>query len=125
MKKNEWFNLPSFNVITESYKDKEFDKNMALALLNEVQKHWCVSRHNCKNYLGSGCTCFFPTFKKIMIEKINDHFDGKKSKQKERREWIEDYDKITCPNCKHSWDLFDNCTDTFKYCPNCGEELKR
>ena len=36
--------------------------------------------------------------------------------------WIEDVatDMIACTECGHAWNIIDNCTETFNYCPNCG-----
>lgn len=37
--------------------------------------------------------------------------------------WHEDFEKIMCPICGKYWNIIDNCTETFKYCPNCGKKL--
>nr|DAZ21294.1 MAG TPA: hypothetical protein [Caudoviricetes sp.] len=70
--KKEWFDLPTIEKHDNDFKDKKFDKKMALGLLNEVQVHWCG---DCDNYKHSGCGCYFPSFKKEMIKKINEHFE--------------------------------------------------
>ena len=69
--KKEWFDLPTIEKHDNDFKDKKFDKKMALGLLNEVQVHWCG---DCDNYKHSGCGCYFPSFKKEMIKKIDEHF---------------------------------------------------
>lgn len=40
-------------------------------------------------------------------------------------QWIEEeiYDKIICDVCGHEWNIFDNDTETFNYCPNCGAKM--
>ena len=70
--KKEWFDLPTIEKHDNDFKDKKFDKKMALGLLNEVQVHWCG---DCDNYKHSGCGCYFPSFKKEMIKKTDKHFE--------------------------------------------------
>ena len=74
--KKEWFDLPTIKKHDNDFKDKKFDKKMALGLLNEVQVHWCG---DCDNYKHSGCGCYFPSFKKEMIKKIDEHFEPKEN----------------------------------------------
>lgn len=74
--KKEWFDLPTIKKHDNDFKDKKFDKKMALGLLNEVQVHWCG---DCDNYKHSGCGCYFPSFKKEMIKKIDEHFVQKEN----------------------------------------------
>lgn len=71
--KKEWFDLPTIEKHGNDFKDKKFDKKMALGLLNEVQVHWCG---DCDNYKHSVCGCYFPSFKKEMIKKINEYFEA-------------------------------------------------
>ena len=39
--------------------------------------------------------------------------------------WLNDdiEEKCTCPCCHKSWSFYDNDTQTFEYCPNCGQKL--
>ena len=39
--------------------------------------------------------------------------------------WVEDTktDMIACTECGHAWNIIDNCTETFNYCPNCGAKM--
>lgn len=37
--------------------------------------------------------------------------------------WNEYFEEIICPICGQHWNVIDNCTETFKYCPNCGKKL--
>lgn len=41
------------------------------------------------------------------------------------KKWDEDYvlEQISCPVCGKYWNIIDNCTETFGYCPNCGQKL--
>ena len=32
-------------------------------------------------------------------------------------------DRISCSCCKEYWNIMDNDTDTFNYCPNCGAKM--
>lgn len=32
-------------------------------------------------------------------------------------------DNIECPFCHKTWNVIDNCTETFDYCPGCGKKL--
>lgn len=32
-------------------------------------------------------------------------------------------DQIACSECKQAWDICDNDTDTFNYCPYCGAKM--
>lgn len=34
-----------------------------------------------------------------------------------------DTDYIVCSECHHVWNVIDNCTETFKCCPNCGSRM--
>lgn len=34
-----------------------------------------------------------------------------------------DTDYIVCSECHHVWNVIDNCTETFKCCPNCGARM--
>lgn len=43
-------------------------------------------------------------------------------------EWVqigydEALDRITCSCCKEYFNLIDNCTEAFNYCPNCGAKM--
>lgn len=31
---------------------------------------------------------------------------------------------IVCSACEAVFDIMDNCTETFNYCPNCGAEMR-
>ncbi len=39
--------------------------------------------------------------------------------------WLNDdiEEKCICPCCHKSWSFYDNDTQTFEYCPNCGQKL--
>ena len=39
-------------------------------------------------------------------------------------EHVYDRDAIVCPFCEESWNIVDNDTERFNYCPNCGAEMK-
>ena len=62
--KKEWFDLPTIEKHGNDFKDKKFDKKMALGLLNEVQVHWCG---DCDNYKHSVCGCYFPSYKHFEV----------------------------------------------------------
>jgi hypothetical protein len=32
-------------------------------------------------------------------------------------------DDIVCSECHHVWNVIGNCTEEFKYCPNCGARM--
>ncbi len=34
-------------------------------------------------------------------------------------------DDIECPFCHKKWNVIDNCTETFDYCPECGAKLSK
>lgn len=42
-------------------------------------------------------------------------------------EWIDipDGTETICSYCKASWNVFDNDTYRFNYCPNCGAKMER
>ena len=57
------------------------------------------------------------------------YFDAKK-----KGKWIEypeslEYedvycdDQIVCSNCHHVFNIIDNCTEEFDYCPHCGADM--
>ena len=33
-------------------------------------------------------------------------------------------DRITCSHCKEYWNILDNDTETFNFCPNCGAKME-
>ncbi len=39
-------------------------------------------------------------------------------------EHIYDRDAIVCPFCEVSWNIVDNDTEGFNFCPNCGADLR-
>ena len=45
----------------------------------------------------------------------------------ETRKWIDhtyaDGNDIECPFCHKKWNVIENCTETFDYCPGCGAKL--
>ena len=56
--------------------------------------------------------------------------------KEQKAEWIEypeclAYDgaysdsHIVCSACKHVFDIMDNCTEEFDYCPHCGAKMKQ
>lgn len=77
MTKEEWFDLPKLKMFDKDFNEKQFDEEMALGLLNELQVNWC-GRH-CDNYRKNSCGCYFPKFKEQMILKIKDHFESKEN----------------------------------------------
>lgn len=77
MTKEEWFDLPKLKMFDKDFNEKEFDEEMALGLLNELQVNWC-GRH-CDNYKKNSCGCYFPGFKEQMILKIKEHFKSKEN----------------------------------------------
>ena len=38
-------------------------------------------------------------------------------------EWIDDYYDMLCSECGKQWSYFDNDTQDFKHCPNCGAKM--
>lgn len=77
MTKEEWFDLPKLKMFDKDFNEKQFDEEMALGLLNELQVNWC-GRH-CDNYRKNSCGCYFPKFKEQMILKIKDCFESKEN----------------------------------------------
>lgn len=77
MTKEEWFDLPKLKMFDKDFNEKQFDEEMALGLLNELQVNWCGS--HCDNYRKNSCGCYFPKFKEQMILKIKDHFESKEN----------------------------------------------
>jgi len=49
-----------------------------------------------------------------------------KAQMPKRGEWIDDEftSKGRCSVCGEEWSWFDNCMETFKYCPNCGAKME-
>ena len=50
-------------------------------------------------------------------------------KKTQRGAWIQDVrdiqkDMITCSCCHQKWNIYDNDTQTFLYCPNCGAKME-
>lgn len=39
-------------------------------------------------------------------------------------EHIYDRDAIVCPFCENSWNIIDNDTESFNFCPNCGADMR-
>lgn len=45
---------------------------------------------------------------------------------RERGRWEagkQDWEAIRCSKCGGEWNLVDNCTETFDYCPSCGARM--
>lgn len=101
MSKEEWFDLSIIEKFDKGFKNKEFDEEMALGLLNKVQEHWCGS---CDNYKrsGHGCGCYFPDFKKEMIRKIKEHFNPQAYKFEDLKVgmWVWDVEFKDCIKIK-------------------------
>lgn len=38
--------------------------------------------------------------------------------------WLQDGDYITCSKCEKVWNIIDNDTETFDYCPGCGSKMR-
>lgn len=38
-------------------------------------------------------------------------------------EWFDDYYVMFCSECGKQWSYFDNDTQDFKHCPNCGAKM--
>ena len=41
-------------------------------------------------------------------------------------EWVEEYpgsDNIICKGCGSLWNVLDNCTEDFVFCPKCGGKI--
>lgn len=89
MNKEEWFDLPKLQKFDKDFKNKKFDEEMALGLLNEVQKNWCSY---CDNYRENACGCYLPDFKKEMIKKIKEHFNYRPYKFEDLKVGIFVYD---------------------------------
>lgn len=72
------------------------------------------------------CDCdngFCKEFKSI--GKQEDFFNAVMQRIRPQGEWIEVINSdIECSVCGERWDLCDNDTERFKYCPNCGARMK-
>ena len=45
--------------------------------------------------------------------------------ERKRGKWIEYVNShCECPFCHKEWSFFENVTEWFNYCPNCGAEMK-
>lgn len=68
--------------------------------------HWCI----CKSWQSENGACTLHDDRKI---------DG---------EWIQQMrpfdDFIMCSSCGEWFNLIDNCTNKFKFCPNCGAKME-
>lgn len=38
--------------------------------------------------------------------------------------WEQNGDYITCSKCRKEWNILDNDTETFDYCPGCGSKME-
>ena len=68
----------------------------------------------------------------IMSEKVASHvkdviakaeYQARIKAETKHGMWMQDLDDIVCSECKTYWNVFDDCTETFKYCPNCGAKM--
>lgn len=52
--------------------------------------------------------------------------DELEAQMPKRGVWIDDEftSKGRCSVCGEEWSWFDNCMETFKYCPNCGAKME-
>ena len=44
--------------------------------------------------------------------------------QRDKGEWINHDNFCECPFCHTEWNYFDNEVEWFKYCPNCGADMR-
>ena len=51
----------------------------------------------------------------ILIEKMNKLTDD--------GIWVQEGDYITCSKCGKEWNIVDNDTETFDFCPGCGSKM--
>lgn len=80
MNKEEWVDLPKLDIFSDEFQNNKFNEEIALGLINELQKQWCGQ---CDNYKTNSCGCYFPKFKEQMIEKIHNHFNPRPYKFEE------------------------------------------
>lgn len=38
--------------------------------------------------------------------------------------WVQNGDYITCSKCGKEWNILDNDTETFDFCPGCGSKME-
>ena len=65
-----------------------------------------------------------PSINGANFRKVKQHIEEAPDAVQHGR-WVEDtaYDNIACTECGHMWNIIDNCTETFNYCPNCGARM--
>lgn len=53
-----------------------------------------------------------------------EHFKEERKGKWEQIGYDKAMDRITCTNCLEYFNIVDNCTEAFKYCPNCGADMR-
>ena len=86
------------------------DANAVLKWLDEITdpKEWLVSQYNA-DWIWSVIDSA-PTVDAVPVVHGRWHE-------------FEATDGIVCSECGRAWNIIDNCTETFNYCPNCGAKM--
>ena len=69
------------------------------------------------------------------LQKILDRMTGRACTAERTGKWIEypdclkyegaySDDHIVCSNCHHVFNILDNCTEEFDFCPHCGSDMR-
>ena len=78
--------------------------------------------------------CDFPYLSETTLEELIDEAPTIDVVPVKRGEWVEypyclcyegalTEEDIACSSCGAVFNVIDNCTETFKYCPNCGARM--
>ena len=80
--------------------------------------------------------CDFPYLSETTLEELIDEAPTIDVVPVKRGEWVEypyclcyegalTEEDIACSSCGAVFNVIDNCTETFKYCPNCGARMDK
>ena len=103
------------------------DIEVALKALEEIQQYRAIGTVEDIRLIFSLCKDLEKMVKKY--ESIGTIAELQALKEKSvAKKWDESFvsmdSAIFCPVCLEGWNVNDNCTEKFKYCPNCGQALE-
>lgn len=89
----------------------------------DTELHFCSSCFDSDECLATG---YCDKSLKVEADYLISHgVTVQKQGRWEQSEFDLAMDRVVCSHCKKEWNVIDNCTETFNYCPNCGAKMDK